>query len=108
MDRPGLVDAAGQLTSEEVSHHPRHDDEGGQIDVRAEPRALKAVHQILGGDIPGGHFGEGAAAEAAQGRFKIFHPGLQGGVAIGQAEAVGVVKMTGQFNLAVAFHYLRV
>ncbi len=57
-------------------------------------------------DVAGRHLGEGAAAQAAQGRLEILHAGPQGGIAVGQAQAVGVVEMAGQLDLAVALQDL--
>ena len=50
-------------------------DERGQVDVLAPAHPVQAVDQVLGGDVAGGHLGEGAASEAREG-------GLEGGDAL--------------------------
>ena len=54
---------------------------------------LQRVHPVLGGDVAAGDGRERAAAEPAERRLEGAHARLERGVAVGEAEAVGVVQV---------------
>src|SRR6478672_3476806 len=76
---------------------PGHPDAGRgdllEVDTGVDPEAVQHPDQILGGEVPGGALGVGAAAEPARARVVRRDAGVQRGVGVGERLAVGVVEV---------------
>src|SRR6185312_2360554 len=63
----GLDGAGGGGTAEDVGHPAGDGDQLAQVDAGGDAESVQHPHEVFGGEVAGGGFGVGAAAEASGG-----------------------------------------
>src|SRR5690606_38170122 len=91
--RDGVSGAAGGSAAQ-VGRNPLADvDHGVEIDAGLDAHAVQHVDDVFGGDVAGGAFGVGAAAQPGHGGVEDGDAGLQRGEYVGEGLTVGVVEV---------------
>ncbi len=67
-----------------------------EVDIGLHTEAVQHIYYVLSGDVAGGAFGVGTAAEAGDGGIDGGDAGVENGEDIGEGLTPGVVKMDGE------------